>query len=79
MAWWNQAQLFSRIAFSRSGHLRMLVQFLAYINQPVWHLAAAVTLFLFLLHKRFQGFESLAAGFVMGGIAAGLIRLWLAR
>ena len=78
IGWRNQPQLLSRAAFSaNSQHLRILVKFLAYINHPVWYLGLSVILLLFLSYRRFQGIESLVAAFVMGGMAASLLRLWI--
>ena len=80
LAWWNPTQLPSPSTLSgKAEYLRILVQLLAYINQPILRLGLAVILLLFLLHRRFQDIESLVAAFVMGGMAASLIRVWISH
>jgi hypothetical protein len=56
--------------------LRILVHFVAYINQPLCLFIFAVAAVVLVIRRRFQGIESLIASFLIAGIVAQLIRAW---
>ncbi len=61
------------------GPLQILLHLVAYINQPLWLFIFALAAIVFVVRRRFQGVESLVGSFLIAGIAAQLVRVWVFR
>lgn len=59
--------------------LRVFVRFVAFLNHPPFLVAFAIGAVVFLIRSKFGGMMSLITSFLIGGIAAHLIRVWVFR